>query len=72
MEGVLAAIEEVGVSVPVVVRLEGNNAEKGSEILAKAKVKIESLNNLKEAAKKAVELAYWQRWKSYKSRFNTC
>ena len=56
-EGVLAAIEEVGVSVPVVVRLEGNNAEKGSEILANAKVKIESLNNLKEAAKKAVELA---------------
>ena len=43
--------------MPVVVRLEGNNAEKGSEILAKAKVKIESLNNLKEAAKKAVELA---------------
>ena len=43
--------------MPVVVRLEGNNAEKGSEILANAKVKIESLNNLKEAAKKAVELA---------------
>jgi succinyl-CoA synthetase beta subunit len=56
-EGVLAAIEEVGVSVPVVVRLEGNNADKGSEILANAKVKIESLNNLKDAAKKAVELA---------------
>ena len=56
-EGVLAAIEEVGVRVPVVVRLEGNNAEKGSEILANADVKIESLNNLKDAAKKAVELA---------------
>ena len=56
-QGVLAAIEEVGVSVPVVVRLEGNNAEKGSEILANANVKIESLNNLKDAAKKAVELA---------------
>ena len=56
-EGVLAAIEEVGVSVPVVVRLEGNNADKGSEILENAKVKIESLNNLKDAAKKAVELA---------------
>tara|TARA_B100001142_G_scaffold85005_1_gene86295 strand:+ start:2185 stop:3345 length:1161 start_codon:yes stop_codon:yes gene_type:complete len=56
-EGVLAAIEEVGVSVPVVVRLEGNNADRGSEILANAKVKIESLNNLKDAAKKAVELA---------------
>ena len=53
----LAAIEEVGVSVPVVVRLEGNNAYRGSEILANAKVKIESLNNLKDAAKKAVELA---------------
>ena len=56
-QGVLAAIEEVGVSVPVVVRLEGNNAEKGSEILANANVKIESLNNVKDAAKKAVELA---------------
>ena len=56
-EGVVAAIKEVNVDIPVVVRLEGNNAEKGSEILANAKVKIESLNNLKEAAKKAVELA---------------
>ena len=33
------------------------NADRGSEILANAKVKIESLNNLKDAAKKAVELA---------------
>ena len=56
-EGVLAAIEEVGVEIPVVVRLEGNNADLGAEILSKAKIKIESINNLGDAAKKAVELA---------------
>ena len=53
----LAAIEEVGVEIPVVVRLEGNNADLGSEILSKANIKIESINNLGDAAKKAVELA---------------
>ena len=56
-EGVLAAIEEVGVNIPVVVRLEGNNADLGAEILSKADIKIESINNLSDAAKKAVELA---------------
>ena len=56
-EGVLAAIEEVGVEIPVVIRLEGNNADLGSEILSKANIKIESINNLGDAAKKAVELA---------------
>ena len=56
-EGVLAAIEEVGVEIPVVVRLEGNNSDIGSEILSRAGIKIESINNLADAAKKAVELA---------------
>ena len=56
-EGVLAAIEEVGVKIPVVVRLEGNNADIGSKILSKANISIESINNLGDAAKKAVELA---------------
>ena len=56
-EGVLAAIEEVGVEIPVVVRLEGNNSDIGSEILSRAAIKIESINNLADAAKKAVELA---------------
>ena len=56
-EGILAAIEEVGVSIPVVVRLEGNNADIGSDILAKSNASIESLNNLEEASKKAVELS---------------
>jgi succinyl-CoA synthetase beta subunit len=56
-EGVIAAIEEVGVEIPVVVRLEGNNADLGSKILSEAGIKIESINNLGDAAKKAVELA---------------
>ena len=56
-EGILAAIVEVGVSIPVVVRLEGNNADIGSDILAKSNAAIVSLTNLEKAAKKAVELS---------------
>ena len=56
-EGIIAAIKEVEVKIPVVVRLEGNNADIGSKILSKAKIKIESINDLAEAAKKAVLLA---------------
>ena len=56
-EGILAAIKEVGVSIPVVVRLEGNNADIGSNILADSSAEIVSLNNLEDAAKKAVELS---------------
>ena len=56
-EGILAAIEEVGVSIPVVVRLEGNNADIGSNILAESQTEIVSLNSLEDAAKKAVELS---------------
>jgi succinyl-CoA synthetase beta subunit len=53
----LAAIEEVGVEIPVVVRLEGNSADIGSKILSESGVKIESRNDLADAAKKAVELS---------------
>jgi len=56
-EGIIAAINEVGVEIPVVVRLEGNSADKGSKILSKADIKIDSINDLADAAKKAVELA---------------
>ena len=56
-EGIIAAIKEEDISIPVVVRLEGNNAEKGAKILSKANIKIESINNLSDAAKKVVELA---------------
>ena len=56
-KGIIAAIKEVDIKVPVVVRLEGNNADIGAKILFKANIKIESINNLSDAAKKAVELA---------------
>ena len=56
-EGVVSAIKEVGISVPVVVRLEGNSAEMGAQILNESDIKVESINNLAEAAKKAVELS---------------
>ena len=56
-EGVVSAIKEVGINVPVVVRLEGNSAEKGAQILNESDIKVESINNLAEAAKKAVELS---------------
>ena len=56
-KGIIAAIKEVDIQVPVVVRLEGNNADIGAKILSKANIKIESINNLSDAAKKAVELA---------------
>ena len=54
-KGIIAAINEVGVNVPVIVRLEGNNADLGSKILLESN--IESLSSLEEAAKKSVELA---------------
>ena len=56
-EGIVAAIDEVEVEIPVVVRLEGNNAEKGLSILSKSSTKIQSANSLEEAARNAVELA---------------
>ena len=56
-EGIISAIKEVGVKIPIVVRLEGNNAKKGAQILSKASIKINSINNLADAAKKAVEFA---------------
>ena len=56
-KGIIAAIKEVDIKVPVVVRLEGNNADIGATILSKANIKIKSINNLSDAAMKAVELA---------------
>jgi succinyl-CoA synthetase beta subunit len=53
-EGIIGAIEEVDVQVPVVVRLEGNNAELGAEKLAECGLNVISANNLTDAAKKIV------------------
>ena len=56
-DGIIAAIKEIEVKIPVVVRLEGNSADLGAKILSKSNIKIESINNLADAAKKVVELA---------------
>ncbi|MGI9201572.1 MAG: ADP-forming succinate--CoA ligase subunit beta [Woeseiaceae bacterium] len=56
-EGIIAAVKEVGVSVPVVVRLEGTNVEKGRELLANSGLDIISADDLTDAAKKVVAAA---------------
>lgn len=53
-EGILAAVEEVNVSVPVVVRLEGNQAAQGAEILSNSGLNVIAANGLTDAAKKIV------------------
>lgn len=56
-EGIIGAVEEVGVTVPVVVRLEGNNAEKGAEILSQSDLNIIAGESLTDAAQKVVAAA---------------
>ncbi|MDB2689501.1 ADP-forming succinate--CoA ligase subunit beta [Luminiphilus sp.] len=56
-EGVIGAVEEMGVGVPVVVRLEGNNALRGREILAASGLNIEAAEGLADAAQKVVAAA---------------
>ncbi|MCB1616234.1 MAG: ADP-forming succinate--CoA ligase subunit beta [Pseudomonadales bacterium] len=56
-EGIIGAVEEVGVKVPVVVRLEGNNAELGSKKLADSGLNIIAATSLTDAAEQAVKAA---------------
>ncbi|MGA1207458.1 MAG: ADP-forming succinate--CoA ligase subunit beta [Gammaproteobacteria bacterium] len=56
-EGIIGAVEEVGVKVPVVVRLEGNNADKGAEILRQSGLNIIAGDSLSDAAQKVVAAA---------------
>ncbi|MDD3530400.1 MAG: ADP-forming succinate--CoA ligase subunit beta [Gallionellaceae bacterium] len=56
-EGIIQAVREVGVKVPVVVRLEGTNAEQGRELLANSGLAIIAADDLNEAARRAVEEA---------------
>jgi succinyl-CoA synthetase beta subunit len=56
-EGIIAAVKEVGVKIPVVVRLEGTNVEKGRELLAGSGLKITPATDLNDAAAKAVAAA---------------
>ncbi|MDO6539613.1 ADP-forming succinate--CoA ligase subunit beta [Alteromonas stellipolaris] len=56
-EGIIGAVKEVGVSVPVVVRLEGTNAELGREVLANSGLDIIAAESLTDAAEKVVAAA---------------
>jgi succinyl-CoA synthetase beta subunit len=53
-EGVIAAVKEVGLQVPLVVRLEGTNVEKGKEIIAGSGLNVIAAENLKDGAEKIV------------------
>jgi succinyl-CoA synthetase beta subunit len=55
-KGVIAAVKEVGLQVPLVVRLEGTNVELGKKLLDESGLKITSAGSLREAAQKIVEM----------------
>ena len=54
-EAIIAAVKEVDVQVPVVVRLEGNNAEKGLQLLEESGLKLTTAQGLSDAAQKIVD-----------------
>ena len=55
--GVVDAVKDLGLQVPVVVRLEGTNAEDAKNILSKSGLSIIPANDMKDAAEKVVEAA---------------
>ena len=54
-EGVIAAVKEVGLKVPLVVRLEGTNVEKGKEIIQNSGLNVIAADDLKDGAQKIVK-----------------
>lgn len=54
-EGILGAVKEVGLTIPVVARLEGNNSKLGTEILNNSSLNVIGANSLTDAAQKIVE-----------------
>ncbi len=56
-EGVVQAAKKTGVKVPVVIRMEGTNVEKGRQILADSGLNLITANNLSDAANKVAEIA---------------
>ncbi|GFZ82370.1 succinate--CoA ligase [ADP-forming] subunit beta [Pseudohongiella nitratireducens] len=56
-EGIIGAVKEVGVKVPVVVRLEGNNADVGAKVLADSGLNIIAASSLTDAAQQVVKAA---------------
>jgi succinyl-CoA synthetase beta subunit len=56
-EGIISAVREVGIEVPVVIRLEGTNAEQGLALLDHSGLALETASDLTEAAEKVVAAA---------------
>ena len=56
-EGIVSAIQDIGIQVPVVVRLKGNNSDIAKNIFEESKLNIFSETDLTLAAKKAVDLS---------------
>jgi succinyl-CoA synthetase beta subunit len=54
-EGIIHAVKEVGIKVPLIVRLEGTNVEAGKRMLKESKLEIIAAEDLKDAAKKATQ-----------------
>ena len=53
-EGIVSAVKEMGISVPLVVRMEGTNVDEGKSLLKKSKLPIITADDLTEAAEKVV------------------
>jgi succinyl-CoA synthetase beta subunit len=56
-EGLIAAVQELGVRVPIVIRMEGTNAEEGKRLLKQSGLNFTTADSMGEAAQQVVELA---------------
>jgi succinyl-CoA synthetase beta subunit len=56
-QGVIAAVKELGVLVPIVIRMEGTNVDEGKRLLKDSRMNFTTADSMDEAAKKVVELA---------------
>ena len=55
--GVIAAVRELGVPVPIVIRMEGTNVDEGKRLLRESRMNFATADSMDEAAKKVVQLA---------------
>ena len=62
-EGVIAAVKEVGLKVPLVVRLEGTNVELGKKIIRESGLNVISADDLDDAAQKVVNAVKGETWR---------
>jgi succinyl-CoA synthetase beta subunit len=53
-EGVIAAVRDLNVKIPVVIRMKGNNEEKGKQMLRESGLNFTTADDMKEAAKRVV------------------